>query len=89
MILLLKWSPNPSAEVLMPQCKKTVMCLPKKRCGLDMLPSGPSSSALSLRSVLMNRHQDMEEEMCQSVCQAALESAKVTFINKAMENMEK
>lgn len=37
----------------------------------------------------MNRHQDMEEEMCQSVCQAALESAKVTFINKAMENMEK
>lgn len=34
-------------------------------------------------------HPEKEEKICQSVCQAALESAKVTFIHEAMENMEK
>ena len=32
---------------------------------------------------------EKEEETCPSVCEAALESAKVTFIGETVENMEK
>jgi len=94
-ILLFKIGPMHSAKVLpsVTECKKAMMCLIEEIYVLDQLRSGMSYSALgcelNVKESTVRSIQKKEKDVCQSVCETALESAKVISIgnDEAMEKM--